>query len=394
MIQEELEQLLSDIESDRAERTISVNKTDKFCEAICAFANDLPNHGKPGYLFVGARPDGTASGAEITDQLLQNLAALRSDGNIQPLPAMVVQKKNLGGGEMAVVEVMPSNLPPVRYKGQTWIGVGPSRRIASESEERLLSERRAALARTWDARPCHEAAITDLALDLFVTSYRPFAVDPSVIEENHRTMEQQLAALRFFDPRTGCPTNAAVLLFGKDPRYFFPGAYTQYVRYDGHTQADKVLGERRFSNDLLSVLRGLDALALEIAGSRPEPIPGGLVERNVFDYPPRSLHELFMNAIIHRTYETTTPVRITHFADRLEILSPGGLYGDLTIEQFPHVTAYRNPVLAEAAKTLGFVNRFGRGIDVAQAELARNGSPPAEFDVQLNHMLVTVRRRP
>jgi ATP-dependent DNA helicase RecG len=59
---------------------------------------------------------------------------------------------------------------------------------------------------------------------------------------------------------------------------------------------------------------------------------------------------------------------INHYAERIEILSPGGLYGDLTREQFPRVTAYRNPVVAEAAKVLGFVNRFGRGIDVAQAE--------------------------
>jgi ATP-dependent DNA helicase RecG len=82
---------------------------------------------------------------------------------------------------------------------------------------------------------------------------------------------------------------------------------------------------------------------------------------------------------------------INQFTDRLEILSPGGLYGDLTAEQFPRVTAYRNPVIAEAAKVLGFVNRFGRGIDVAQADLAHNGSPAAEFNVQINHFLVTVR---
>ncbi|HSO00093.1 MAG TPA: ATP-binding protein [Candidatus Nanopelagicales bacterium] len=394
MIREELEQLLQDDETDRVERTISTEKADKFCEAICAFANDLPNHRKPGYLFIGARPDGSAAGVPITDQLLQKLGGIRSDGNIQPLPVMAVQKWPLGGGEMAVIEVMPSDLPPVRYKGQVWIRVGPRKAIATESEERLLTERRAALARTWDARPCREATIADLLIDLFVASYRPFAVAPSVIEENHRSMEEQLAALRFQDPRAGCPTNAAILLFGKDPRYFFPGAYTQYVRYDGLTQAERVLRDRAYSSDLLSTLRGLDELALGLAGSRPEPAPGGLSERTVFDYPPRALHELLMNAIIHRTYETTTPVMINQFADRLEILSPGGLYGDITREQFPRVTAYRNPVLAEAAKTLGFVNRFGRGIDMAQAELARNGSPPAEFDVQLNHVLVTVKRRP
>ena len=96
MNRSELENLLADIESDRVERTISLTDLDKFSEAICSFANDMPNSGKPGYLFIAATPDGKASGAVITDDLLQRLAAIRSDGNIQPLPAMNVQKWSLG----------------------------------------------------------------------------------------------------------------------------------------------------------------------------------------------------------------------------------------------------------------------------------------------------------
>ena len=80
---EQLEQLRIDIESDAVERTISTNNTDKFSEAICAFANDLPNHESAGYLLVGVRDDGTLNGLTVTDQLLQNLAALRSEGHIQ-----------------------------------------------------------------------------------------------------------------------------------------------------------------------------------------------------------------------------------------------------------------------------------------------------------------------
>jgi ATP-dependent DNA helicase RecG len=98
MNRSELERLLADLESDRVERTISLTDHDKFGEAICSFANDMPNSGKPGYLFIAATPGGKASGAVITDELLQQLAAIRSDGNIQPLPVMNVQKWQLGGG--------------------------------------------------------------------------------------------------------------------------------------------------------------------------------------------------------------------------------------------------------------------------------------------------------
>src|SRR5262245_39087060 len=114
--QDELITLLAQGETDRIERTSSTRDTDKFSEAVTAFANDLPNHGLPGYLVVGVDDDGTPCRLEITDQLLQNLGGLRSDGNIQPLPALNVSKFSLPGGDVAVVEVLPSDLPPVRYK--------------------------------------------------------------------------------------------------------------------------------------------------------------------------------------------------------------------------------------------------------------------------------------
>lgn len=394
MNRDEILRLMADLESDRVERTVSTTNTDKFAQAICAFANDMPHHRQPGYLFVGVKDDATPAGIEITDQLLQNLAAIRSDGNIQPLPPMTVQRLSADRGDVAVVEVLPSDLPPVRYKGQVWIRVGPRRAIASEQEERILAERRVALARTWDARPCAGASLDDLALDLFLVGYRQYAVAAEVLEQNHRGLAEQLAALRFYDMRPGLPTHAAVLLFGKDPLFFVPGAYVQYVRYSGSSQADEPQRDRRFSGDLLSVLRSLDQLAEDIAEARP--VRGtGLAERMVYDYPPRTLHELLVNAVVHRNYEgSSTPVLINHFDDRIEVLSPGGLFGDLTPEQFPLGTAYRNPVLAEAARTLGFVNRYGRGIALAQSELQRNNSPAARFDLGANHFLVTIPKRP
>lgn len=121
--QEQLLALLSELESDRVERTISTNKVNKFGEAICAFANDLPGHGQAGYLLLGVHNNGALSGLRVTDELLQRLGAIRSDGNVLPQPAMSVARFSLDGGDVAVVEVLPSDMPPVRYRGQAWIQV-------------------------------------------------------------------------------------------------------------------------------------------------------------------------------------------------------------------------------------------------------------------------------
>ncbi|MCC7380875.1 MAG: putative DNA binding domain-containing protein [Deltaproteobacteria bacterium] len=388
----ELELLLADLESDRSERTTSTTDTDKFGEAMCAFANDLPNHRRPGYLFVGAKPDGAPSGASITDQLLQNLALIRAQGNLLPQPTINVEKRWLRGGPMAVIEVLPSDLAPIRYKGRVWVRVGPARALASEADERVLAERRATHARTWDARPCAGAEISDLTLALF-EAYKLDAIARDVLDENHRSMEDQLASLRLLDRRTGTPTHAAILLFGKDVLQFLPGAYVQYVRYGGPDAAADVERERQFSGDLLSVLREISAVAEELANGRPMEV-GPLQETTVFDYPPAALREIFVNAVIHRDYESNTPVMLSQFSDRLEILNPGGLYGDIRVEDFPGATAYRNPVLAEAAKTLGFVNRFGRGVPRTQEAMDKNGSPPPEFNPKPRHFLVLLRKRP
>lgn len=132
----ELVELLGDIESDRAERKESARNVDRIGEVICALANDLPNHGKPGVLFVGVADDGSPTGMQVTDQLLQQLAAYRDQGNILPPPSLDVRKVELPGHDIAVVEVQPSNTPPVKYKGQIWVRVGPRRGVANAEDER------------------------------------------------------------------------------------------------------------------------------------------------------------------------------------------------------------------------------------------------------------------
>jgi ATP-dependent DNA helicase RecG len=123
----ELEILLHDLEADRVERKASISDRDKICQAICAFANDLPNHRQPGVLFIGVNDDGSHAHLAITDELLRTLADLRSNGNILPFPTMIVQKRVLGGMELAVIVVEPSDAPPVRYRGRVWVRVGPRR---------------------------------------------------------------------------------------------------------------------------------------------------------------------------------------------------------------------------------------------------------------------------
>jgi ATP-dependent DNA helicase RecG len=391
---EQLKEVLTSTEADRIERTRSTTNTTKFREAICAFSNDMAEHGKPGYLLIGVEDDGSLSpNGVITDDVQKQFAAYRDDGHILPQPMMAVFKQaHPDGGEFLVVEVQPSEIPPVRFDGRVHIRVGPRRATASEAEERRLSERRSVHYRTFDAAPCLGATLDDLDLDAFQNTYRREAVDPEVIRENGRTVEEQLAALRFYNPIKGCPTNAGVILFGKEPLNFFSGAYVQFTRFDGLQMEDGPVEEKQFSGALMVVLRELDMFIKSRFTQKPVK-ETALRERLIWDYPEAAVREIMMNAVLHRDYQFNRPTSLYFFSDRIEIQNPGGLYG-LAQENFPGLNDYRNPILAEAMKPLGYVNRYGYGIRLAQRSMEQNGSPPIEFTPAQHHFLAVIRKHP
>jgi len=394
MNDEDLTYLLYDLESDRVERKEQVSDADKIRQAICAFANDLPNHRQPGVIFVGVNDHGNCVNTPITDRLLLTLADMRSDGNILPLPTMSVEKKTLNVCELAVVIVEPSDGPPVRYKGVTWIRVGPRRAIASVEEERRLSEKRRAKALTFDASPVREASINDLDVRLFEEEYLPSAVALDIIEQNQRSQEDKLSSLRFITP-DGLPTVLGILIIGKDPRRFIPGAYIQFVRFEGDSLTTTIKHQAELGGSLVDQLRRLDEIIMANISAALD-LSSSTTQVQTPDYPIAALQQLIRNAIMHRTYEVSNaPTRIYWFPNRIEIYNPGGPYGQINRDNFgsPGLTDYRNPYLAEALKNLGYIQRFGVGIAIARQELRKNGNPPPEFTVEDTNILALVRSR-
>ena len=390
----ELERLLCGPESDRVERKASLSDRDRIRQAICAFANDLPSHQKPGVMFIGVNDDGTCAHLSISEQLLLTLADMRFDGNITPFPTLTVQMRTLLGCEMAVMIVEPTDAPPVRFKGQVWIRVGPRRGIASSEEERRLAEKRRWKDLPHDLHPLASASLSDLDLVLFRRVYLPAALPAEVLEDNSRSLEEQLMALRFTGSEAPYhPTVLGLLIAGKSPSDFVPGAYVQFLRIEGIELTDRINNSHELHGPATDVLRTLDNL-LEVNISTAADITSESREIRSSDYPLAALQQLVRNAVMHRDYQTTTaPVRITWFDDRIEIQNPGGPFGQVTCENFgqPGITDYRNPHLAEAMKNLGYVQRFGVGIQLARKALNDNGNPQPEFVVEPHHVLVVVR---
>jgi ATP-dependent DNA helicase RecG len=373
---EELEKLLPQLEQDRIEKTISVNDPNKFGEAICAFANDLANHNQPGYLIVGVHDDGSKAGMTITEQNLQTLLDFRTDGRIVPPPGMIVAKFEYPDGELAVVEVQPHFLPPVRFKGKLCVRAGIRKGAANEAEERILTEKRTAFARSFDVLPCKGSSMDDISVELFKLRYLPSAIDAAALAENGRELKVQLASLKFYDLKEDCPTYSGILMFGTNPRFFIPGASLQYVRFQGEDEASDFDFEHRFEGDLTTQLGQMEEF---IKANIVKVVLPELGSEYVSSYPLRAVKELLFNAVIHKDYQSNAPIKFYEFSDRIEISNAGGLYGKARPENFPNENDYRNPAISEAVKNLGFVNGFNVGVKAAIAALAKNGSPAPEF---------------
>lgn len=257
-----------------------------------------------------------------------------------------------------------------------------------------MSERRRGWDGPFDQRPIRGSTLDDLDLILFQQEFLPNAVAPEILRENGRSIPEQLAALHLASP-DGIPNVAGMLILGREPTTYLPGAYVQFLRVDGTELFHPIVDRKELTGPLSDVLRRMDDITsahIHVSTS----IVGSSIERRMPDYPIAAMQQLLRNAVMHRNYETSNaPVQWYWFADRIEIHSPGGLFGRATPQSFgrPGGNDYRNPTVAAALHQLGFVQRFGMGIPLARKACQDNGNPEPEFIFESSNFAVVVRKR-
>lgn len=298
---------------------------------------------------------------------------------------------------MAVVTVMPSDMPPVKYEGRIWIRTGPRRSIANAQEERILNEKRRYKNIPFDIYPIPSSKISDLSRVIFENEYLPAAFASDVLEGNGRSYEERLASCKMIaSPDDTTPTVLGLLAIGKNPQDYLPGAKIQFLRINGVELSDPVIDEEEIGGALVEMLRRIEE-KLDSHNRTAIDITSASTHIMTLPYPPAALQQILYNAVLHRTYESTNaPVRVYWFNDRIEIGSPGGPYGNVTVDNFgkPGVTDYRNPNMGDVLKTFGFIQAFGRGIATARSALEKNGNPSLEFEINQSVVVCKIRRKP
>jgi ATP-dependent DNA helicase RecG len=321
---------------------------------------------------------GVRQTAEVIDRVLQ--AALLAD---PPLVLPIPEGIRMGEFQVICVSV-PAGLPYVysldgRYLGRDGRQINP---LPARRLRELLMERGVL---QFDSESPPDADLQDL--------------DPQKITEfisrfdlhNSETPEEVLlrrGCLRRDSNGSYHPTYASLLLFGRAPQRWLPNATLLAARFSGVAFTDQYT-KQDINGTLPEQLRQAETFLRGNLHSVVRLV--GLTHQETLEYPFEAVRELLVNAVAHRDYSLQGDFIHLHiFADRLEVYSPGGLPGPVTLDNLLQARFSRNAVVVQTLADLGFVERLGYGLDRVVTVMRQNHLPPPLFEEVAGSFRVTL----
>jgi ATP-dependent DNA helicase RecG len=406
---------LAQRESEQIEWKENVADIDNVIRTVVAFANDFSNLGG-GYIVCGAREDKDPHGFQKLVAVGLNSSRLKEvEGKVlndsrtkvnPPIVPEVIELPSDDADKRILIFVVPSSPHAHAYRADGknadafFIRVGRETREATNGILRELLVRKKAL-EPWDRRVSTDGRLEDIdpiSLRAYLQEMQLW--DTGVPYEDYLSSSYRLA--EFVPPLTARvgleigdrPRNFSLLMFGKMPTRFFPGAYVVFSIYPGKDRSEQVAERKEITGNLVAQAKRLIELinaeaytAFDKESDKP----------NQLKYPRRALQEAVVNALVHRDYELDQPARITVFSDRIEINSPGSLPRTVKPELFVAGKAspfWRNQSLAYFFNKLQLAQAEGQGIPTIIKTMAIEGCPAPRFDLSIDHVICTLPAHP
>lgn len=407
--------MLAERESEQIEWKENVADEEDVVATLTAFANDRANLGG-GYVVCGARETKDEHGfprleirglaAEDFKRVENRVISLCRD-KVQPsLAPRVEELPTEDPARRVLVFVMPQTGHAHQFRrrnGEIHYYVRLSRNTVAARNGILLDlltlrgERE-----PWDRRPSTRAQVTDIDLLALRDTLQRLGrfdpqrgVDPFLSEE--QAIHALVPSLCVREPLTGelKPRNFTVLLFGREPQRFIPGAFTVFSIYPGPDRSEPHAERHELVGTLLDQARRLlELLDVQSFTTFDKTDPK---RPNAIKYPVRALQEAAINALAHRSYEDDAPARVTVFSDRIEINSPGPLPIGVEESAWREGRAgpkWRNQALAWILNRLQLAQGEGQGIPTIMRTMREEGCPPPIFDANEGRVLCVLPAHP
>lgn len=348
----EIQQLISEGETIRSEFKSARAHPDALAAAVVSFLNT-----EGGVLLLGVEDDRTVTGVMDADAASQRVDQILAN-NITPRATAYIETVTYAGHTLLKITV-PCGLdrPYHTQRGQCFVRVNAGKRLASREEIRrmYLSVRAFYYDETVVLNSGIDAVDTSV-FDEFLNLVYGYSVDEA------RTGAERTRLLRNLKAMQGDElTVAGVLCFGSRPQDYLPTARIDFASFAGTTTGEVLIDHKTVTGRLPQQLEGIEEilrLNLKKAGNIREFEP-----ETRYEMPLEMLREVLINALVHRDYSLSSPIRLLMFDDRLETHSPGRLPNGVTVENIrAGVHVERNPLLLSVMAKLGLMTRLGTGI--------------------------------
>ncbi len=366
--------MLSRLLRDRPDQPVEflpLPDTRALAETLVAFAN-----GDGGTILVGISREGVAMGDVTSDELEGSLLAAQAE--CRPPIEVGWEQMEAPGGTVIAVRVPRSSELHTLADGRVLIRTGQENKPLTGPEVRQLAATKSA--GDFEAEPVPAADFDDLSPEIiqeYLAKRQERGGGP--LSQPLSQFLQEIGAL----DEERQPTVAGLLLFGERPQGILPQSGLVFVRFVGT--------EPRGSNGLAGYGRreeigGPLARMIERAWQvvweemRVGAVVKELVREEQTEYPPFAVREALVNAICHRDYRLRgRRIEVRMFDDRLEVISPGGLPGYITLDNIVDEHFSRNPRIVAGLFQWGYIEELGLGIDRMIEEMLRAGHPAPVF---------------
>lgn len=377
---DDLWQVLKSGRSERTDWMSESSATESLAATMVAMANS-----QGGVVLVGVTGQtGTVVGVRDADNAVDRVlqAALSID---PPLIIPMPQIARLRDRPVVVAHV-PRGMPHVYSTDGRYLSRDGTDNIALKPRDirRLMMERGET---SFETEIVRGATLDDIDWDKAETYVQGLAVGDDSAE---MTLARR-GCLALQDDRMR-PTSAGILLFGKDPQRHLRGAEITAARFAGETMSDKFT-RQDLGGTLPDQIRKAEAF-LHDHLRREFELGQRMAREETFEYPMEAARELVVNAVAHRDYSVQgDAIHLFLFADRMEVTSPGGLPGPMTVTNLRDERFSRNPIIVQVLADMGFIERLGYGVDRVIDLMALRRLPPPEFTETSGGFRVTLYRQ-
>ncbi|MGI6736022.1 MAG: ATP-binding protein [Anaerovoracaceae bacterium] len=340
---------------------------DEYLEWICGFAN-----AQGGKIYIGCNDNGEVIGVANAKKLMEDIP-----NKIRDAMGIIVDVNLLEKDGLEYIEInVPAYPVGISCKGVYYYRSGSTKQtLSGPALETFLLRRRGV---SWDNMPFPSFQMKDVD-DGEVDRFRKLAakrgrIAPELLEEPKEVLMQKLHLVN-----NGYLTNAAMLLFAKDPQDWQQGAYIKIGYFEN--DADLLYQDEIHGSLLEQVDKALEVIYLKYMKAKISYEGIQRIER--YFVPESALREALLNAVCHKQYESSIPVQVSVYEDRLYVANVGTLPETWTKDNLlgKHESRPYNPNVATVMYYAGFIESWGRGIEKICAACEADGLPAPEYTV-------------